>query len=724
MLDYEDVDLASIADLSPHQRQALEHGMALRADMRTPSMEQLYEELFRFSPIPEPEPKPDPDPKPEPDPKPDPEPVPKPDPKPVPWKKLVLVLVLVAVVAAAALFLLTGRREDPQPVPTEPVTTAGPEILHTSQIPDSELSWTLYSDGNLVITGSGSIPDGGDSWSDYRDQIRSVILDGEITDIGAVAFADCTGLGDIQLPDSLERIGDGAFRNTGLRQITLPERVQFVGNAAFADCVQLTSVTVGGNTRLCYDWTNDVGAVPIFCGTNGDVSAITLKGLSGGIVEDYAGIYGYAFEPTGKTDYELRGAISDAFSDIIWSFDAQTGFLQFDGTGWLDTYGGSHRYGGSFAHANDREIPWADIREQVLVVSIADGITGGIHPNTFENHINLDDVYIGKGITNIGQYAFANTGIDWLHLPDNITGLEAYAFDHCEKLFHVSVSMGMYGVYKSVFNQCLNIREFYTMGWLEDTANHRNTPFTSLEKNELEMPQNMVIYTVGRHAHADEFGSALGIPVRQGVDGRQAALMGAAGTRVAWMLEDGVLTLFGYGDTGFYHSDANMANAWNDRVSQAFDSEDAEFYPYREEIEHIVIQPGVTRLNKYIFADMPNLKSIDFGTVEALYSESIVNCGMEMLVMPDTLHTILDRAVVDCGNLKYVHIHNAEKQLGNRVFDGCSALHDVTFYANAQPPRQFLAGMEHVTIHAGENAPASVYARENGIPQANLMIVG
>ena len=81
MLDYEDVDLGGIADLTPGQRQALAHGMALRADERTASMEQLYQELFSMENLPAPET--EPEPKSVHEPNLEPKPVTKPETKPV-----------------------------------------------------------------------------------------------------------------------------------------------------------------------------------------------------------------------------------------------------------------------------------------------------------------------------------------------------------------------------------------------------------------------------------------------------------------------------------------------------------------------------------------------------------------------------------------------------------------------------------------------------------------
>lgn len=661
--------------------------------------------------------------------------------KPDKKKWLVWVCAAVALLAVCAgILLLSAGKKAPEPVVTE-IMEAEPQIVHSFLVPGSNLYWTLYDDGAFVMTGTGPIPDNCDLWADYRDRIRSVTLDGEITRVGVAAFAGCTelvsvdfgeyvteiessafentGLIELTLPDTLTQIHDNAFRGTALVEVTVPDSVTFIGNGAFADCANLAAVTIGPNTRLCYDAVNDTAAWPIFCGEEGVIREdFVLKGPSGGIVEDYALRYGYNFQMSGKAESEGRGVVHD---DITWWFDAQTGFLKLDGEGWLGAFGGSYIHYGDMRFYNGNGIPWEKFRDKVRVVSIGDGIQGSVSANLFENHRNLDDVYIGRQIENIEAYAFARTNIDWLHMPDSIVSIAPYAFDHCENLRHVVVSMGMWGLEAATFNQCVSIEQFFFTGWLQDEYQHQETPFTSREKQELTMPEKMVIYSAGQHNEAFAFAEAHGIPTAQGVDGRTYELMGHAGGRVYWGLEDGILRLFGVGDTGFFHSNANVVNAWHDNVYQWFTDGDPEFYPYREEIQQIIIEPGVTRLNKRIFADMPNLNAIHFGNVEGISSEAIVNCGMEKLVFPDTTHTVWSNAVVNCTKLKRVDIYNCEENLGDFVFDGCSALKDVYFHSIAQPGKFFLQGLEDVTIHCWENSPAQKYAIGNGIPNMVFM---
>lgn len=126
----------------------------------------------------------------------------------------------------------------------------GSHIEHIKIFVDSE-NPVYHSDGNCFIeTAAKKIIQGFDS---------SVIpSDGSVTTISAGAFAGCSGLKNIIIPNDITAIEAGAFNSSGLTNITVPGSVTEIGPAAFGNCPDLVYVTIeDGVTSISANAFND-----------------------------------------------------------------------------------------------------------------------------------------------------------------------------------------------------------------------------------------------------------------------------------------------------------------------------------------------------------------------------------------------------------------------------------------------------------------------------------
>ena len=117
---------------------------------------------------------------------------------------------------------------------------------------EDNLTWKLYEDGTLNISGTGAMKD-----YDYFDNrspvygnssVKKVVIEDGVTSIGKYAFCNCTSLISITIPDSVTSIEFAAFNNcSSLTSITIPDSVTSIGNYAFEWCNKLSSITLSNN---------------------------------------------------------------------------------------------------------------------------------------------------------------------------------------------------------------------------------------------------------------------------------------------------------------------------------------------------------------------------------------------------------------------------------------------------------------------------------------------
>ena len=127
----------------------------------------------------------------------------------------------------------------------------GTLTISPSENPESSIyargqmaDYTFIKENNVMHTTA--------PWKVYDGDIKSVIIEPGVTNIGSHAFFMCNNLESVSLPDGVTKIGDRAFWQTSLKNITIPASVTQIGSTikeVFYQCYDLESITVAnGNT--------------------------------------------------------------------------------------------------------------------------------------------------------------------------------------------------------------------------------------------------------------------------------------------------------------------------------------------------------------------------------------------------------------------------------------------------------------------------------------------
>lgn len=90
--------------------------------------------------------------------------------------------------------------------------------------------------------------------TDRWRELKEVVIEEGVTEIGMDAFSVCTSLETVTLPESLQKIGEKAFSYcTSLKTINIPDSVNVIGPKAFFFCKSLTSIDIPeGITEIGY----------------------------------------------------------------------------------------------------------------------------------------------------------------------------------------------------------------------------------------------------------------------------------------------------------------------------------------------------------------------------------------------------------------------------------------------------------------------------------------
>ena len=257
-----------------------------------------------------------------------------------------------------------------------------------------------------------------------------------LTELPAGAFNEFMNLKKVILPSTLTSIGKSAFRESGLQSIEIPASVETIGNGAFYNCKALTTVTFEKGSQL--------------------------KKIQGGVDNDI--VCGTFMRCTSLTSIEIPASV-ETIESTAFSYCKALTTVTFEKGSQLKTIQGdvyNNIVYGAFLHCTSLtsiEIPASVETIESIVFNDCTALTTvtfekgsrlktiGETPNTvfntFYNCTSLTDIEIPASVETIGSYAFYNckalTTVTF-GKGSQLKTIDKYAFENCHNLKTVDMS--------------------------------------------------------------------------------------------------------------------------------------------------------------------------------------------------------------------------------------------------------------------------------------------
>lgn len=529
-----------------------------------------------------------------------------------------------------------------------------------------------------------------------------LVLPEGITEIGISAFWTAQ-IKEIQLPETLQIIGENAFRGSWVGKMTVPAGVTEIGNYAWYDSglkevtllcqnAQLGS-TLFGHCQLgdfaVPEWMTDIGTVFRECNMTGITLAEGTTAIGETAFENC-----YQLQSVKNMD-GVTGIAANAFSNCYKLTDVDLSSLTTLGE---SAFYNCDRLSRIVLPETLTEIPKGAFQSTNALSSVTLPDTlRTIGESAFEECSGLTGLTLPEGLTTLGKRAFAESGLTSISIPAGVTALADEIFDSASRLGSVTLpdtleQIGTKAFYNTGLTEISIPSNVRTIGD-QAFSNCRALSSITLQENlttlgayvfentyaltQISLPDTVT--DIGAYAFWQSGVTAITIPAAMTEIGDDAF---AVSNIQEVTFHDGVTRI---GSGAFNESELTSIT-----FPQNLQSVGTRAFS-RTPITTVTIPAGVTFDEGYSWSDgafygCESLTSADVATgVTRLSAFLFSNCkALKDVSLPEGLTELGTAAFYDCDALTEITLPDSLQTIGNAAFSQCNFLTALTLPQNLE----------------------------------------
>ncbi len=466
-------------------------------------------------------------------------------------------------------------------------------------------------------------------------------------------------------------IGKEAFKgNKNITSVSIPFGVSTIGLYAFQDCTGLKSVTFNKSSlteikSYAFSGCSSLESIALpagvkTLGSNVFANCTNLKTASIPITVS-TNEYNIFYNCTSLTDFSFStGSYSDGAKDIT----KIPGYM-FQKCTSLETI--------TIPYSVNTIDCYAFLNSGIKRIVIPDTVTT-IANDVFEGCSKLTDVTIGKGITSIPDGMFYKaTALKSIVIPNNVTQISDDAFRGCSSLENIDLPDNLKTIGTSAFSDCTALKNVELGRTVETISGFAFSGCTALESISLCKG----LKTIGSYAFSNCNNLATVVYTGTMADWKLVSGYKNVGNAAVLcekaLVERGIFNnnthYWEYYDNGLLIIDGtgNMP-AWSSAVG-------APWSKYKDSIIRVEIADGVTNVGAYAFYKYPAINNVSLAeSVESIGEYAFSNCAMlKGITLPGSLKTIDRYAFNLCNYLTEIIIPDSVISIGEYCFNSCTA---------------------------------------------------